>query len=113
MPTQYYGGLVEDQGVLRDQLGSHQVFRKRFDLGFGVRSQADHTIFVKDSNLGVPQILRDYQEYEVIVTSLTTKVIVDAYLVSDPSALCFDHLVLRHGYFQSIQPCRVELFLLH
>jgi hypothetical protein len=113
MPTQYYGGLVEVQGVLWDQLGSHQVFRKRFNLGFRIRTQANHAIFQKDSNLSVPQILSDYQEYEVIITSLTAKVIVDAYLVSDPSTLRFDHLVLRHGYFQSFQPCGIELFLLH
>ena len=113
MSTQYYRGLIEVQGVLRDQLGSHQVFRKRFDLGFRVRTQAHHAIFLKYSNLGVSQILRDYQEDEVIITRLTAKVIIDANLVSDPSALRFDHLVLRHGYFQSFQPSGIELFLLH
>ena len=113
MSTQYYRGLVEVQGVLRDQLGSHQVFRKRFDLGFRVRTQANHAIFLKYSNLGVPKVLRHNQEDEFIITRLTAKVIIDANLISDPSTLRFDHLVLRHGHFQSFQPSGIKLFLLH
>ena len=101
------------QCVPRDQLGPHQVFRKRFDLGFRVLTQANHAIFLKDPNLGISQILRDYQEDKVIITRFIAKFIIDANLVSDPSALRFDHLVLRHGHFQSFQPSRIELFLFH
>ena len=101
------------QSVLRDHLGSHKVFRKRFDLSFRIRTQPDHAIFLKDSSLGVSQILRYYQEDEVMITRLIAKVIVDAYLVPDSSALRSDHLVLCHGYFQSLDPSSIELFLLH
>ena len=113
MSSQLYGGLIKMQGVLWYQLGSHQVFRKRFHFSFRVRTQADHAIFQKDSDLGVPQILRDYQEIEVIITSLTAKFIVDAYLVANSSALSLDHLVLRQGYFQSFQPSGIKLLFLH